>query len=119
MDVGEFGDRMQSASIKKVEMLQRIAFLVERHSKEVTPVAIGTLKRSIYTKVDPNGAWALVGTNLDTDSGSRVGYPTYVHNGTSKMAARPFFTWGMAASRDTAIQMMKDSGMRFLNELKG
>ena len=111
MDVGEFGDRMQSASIKKVEMLQRIAFLVQANSQRVTPVAIGTLKRSEYTKVDPSGAWALVGT--------KIGYARYVHDGTSKMAARPFFTWGMAASRDTAIQMMKDSGMRFLNELKG
>ena len=111
MDVGEFGDRMQSASIKKVEMLQRIAFLVQANSQRVTPVDTGTLKRSQYTKVDPSGAWALVGTN--------IAYARPVHDGTSKMAGRPFFTWGMAASRDTAIQMMKDSGMRFLSELKG
>ena len=111
MDVGEFGDRMQKASIKKLDMLQRIAFLVQANSQRVTPVDTGTLKRSQYTKVDPSGAWALVGTN--------IAYARPVHDGTSKMEARPFFTWGMTASRDTAIQMMKDSGMRFLNELKG
>jgi hypothetical protein len=76
---------------------QSFAELVLMHSREVCPVAEikgGTLKQSLEKKVIEPKVIELR---------SRTGYGGYVHFGTSKMVARPYFAWGT----DAAVGPMK------------
>lgn len=55
-------------------------------SRGVCPVDTGTLKRSLEFKEEAPKLITLR---------SRTGYGGYVHFGTSKMVARPYFAWGV------------------------
>jgi len=83
-----------------VKLLQRIAEediktfgqMALAQSREVCPVAEekgGTLKRSLEMKVVAPKVIELRG---------RTHYAGYVHFGTTRMAARPFFAWGTDAA---------------------
>lgn len=64
----------------------------------MTPRKTSTLARSINHRVEKSGERGIVGTN--------VNYARFVHDGTSKMAGRPYFQWALAASRDSIDQLM-------------
>lgn len=60
------------------------AFLVEGRSKKLSPVDTGRLRSSIATSLSiaDQGITSIVATNVD--------YAIYVHEGTRRMAGRPF-----------------------------
>lgn len=87
--------------------IQRSIFLIENNSKQVTPVDTGFLRETgMVTSFE-----ALIG-RLD----NTAPYATYVHDGTKKMEARPFFDQGIEASQadvdkffDEALSNLVDS----------
>ena len=89
-----------TARIGKERLMSRIVLTVEANSKRVTPVLTGNLKRSITSRVEAAGERGVVGTNAS--------YARFVHDGTSRMAPRPFFTNGMGLSRDSINGFMDD-----------
>jgi HK97 gp10 family phage protein len=68
-----------------MNMLEEYARYTERYAKQVTPVDTGRLRTSIGYEM--GNMEARVGTH-------NVKYATFVHEGTSKMRARPFLKWG-------------------------
>ncbi len=66
------------------DYVQKICYMVEGAAKELVPVDIGHLMRSITNEVNihENVITGVVGTN--------VKYAPYVELGTRKMAARPY-----------------------------
>ena len=110
MTPDELGGKMQRASVDKNKLMSRIVLTVEGNSKRVTPVRTGNLKRSETTRVEDGGNRGIVGTNAS--------YARYVHDGTRRMAARPFFEQGMAASRDTIDKMLEDAGLELFTKLR-
>lgn len=107
--VDDFGKKLSAAKIDKAKLLSKIALTVQGNSERVTPVKTGTLKRSETTRVEASADRAFIGSN--------VNYARFVHDGTSRMTARPFFEEGMEASRDTIDQLLEDAGMEFLSKL--
>lgn len=67
------------------EAIKKSAFLVERESKIVTPVLTGRLRASIFTTLKP----------LRATVQPKTDYALFVHEGTSKMRARPFMKLGL------------------------
>jgi len=69
---------------KLKEAVTKSAFLVEREAKMLAPVDTGRLRSSINTSygIGPLGIGAKVATDVE--------YAIYVHEGTSRMRARPF-----------------------------
>ena len=82
------GNKVSGKVIQKD--LEKFAFLTEDASKKVSPVDTGHMMRSIFTDVG----------KLTASVGPHVFYAPFVHEGTRKMAARPFLKWGLkTASR--------------------
>ena len=71
------------------QYLATIGALVETAAKNECPVRTGRLRSSINHRVEmtDRGMAAIIGTN--------VSYARYVHEGTSRMAGRPFLVNGM------------------------
>jgi HK97 gp10 family phage protein len=71
------------------KMLARIAAKAETASKARCPVDTGRLRGSINWRIemDGQGLVAIIGTNVE--------YAIYVHEGTSRMAGRPFLVEGV------------------------
>lgn len=65
-------------------------------SRGVCPVDTGNLKRHLEAKQEANRHSH--SAPKVTVLRSRTGYGGYVHFGTTKMAARPFFAWGTDAA---------------------
>lgn len=84
----ELGKRFNNVNIKGVvqNAIEEFAFLTERESKLVTPVDTGRLRSSIITDIG----------NLQARIAPHVYYATYVHEGTSRMKARPFMSIGLS-----------------------
>lgn len=108
-DVGKFGLKMAAASLDKQKLMSRIVLTVEGQTKPNTPVLTGNLKRSITTKVENSGERGIVGTNAP--------YARFVHDGTRRMAARPFITQGLAASRGTIDSLLEAAGVELFTKL--
>lgn len=83
-----YGAVQIDAWLKK--MVVQLSFEIERESKKVTPVDTGRLRSSIVTEIGGAGLKATVGPD--------VYYDIFVHEGTRKMRARPFMTWGVEAA---------------------
>lgn len=66
---------------KKVE---EYAYSIEHYAKMRTPVDTGLLRSSIRTDIG----------NLKAAVGPHTNYGIYVHEGTRRMAGRPFMRWG-------------------------
>lgn len=66
------------------DTIKKIAFAVERTSKQLTPVDTGRLRASIHTQPMLDWAQAKVSTNTE--------YAIFVHEGTRYMRGRPFMT---------------------------
>ncbi len=67
------------------------------------PFDTGTLRRSITSKVEESGnaVKGKVGTNVD--------YALYVHEGTSRMEARPFLLDAVMARKDATEQILRSA----------
>lgn len=66
--------------------IYKIALLIERNAKQLTPVNTGALRSSISTSFLIMGIGARVATNKD--------YAIFVHEGTRYMRSRPFMKKG-------------------------
>lgn len=72
---------------------------VETYCISVTPIDTGAL-RSTITAFVPNSGVSFVleaGGPAPAFGGSYIVYAGFVHDGTNRMAARPFITWTMTA----------------------
>lgn len=81
--------------------INRLAFSVERYSKQLTPVKSGKLRGSIHTSPETFGLRAIVATRTD--------YAIFVHDGTKYMRSRPFMVYG---ARFAQIGEFKDINKR-------
>lgn len=95
---------VQAGAILKDE-IQKIAFRIERNSKQLTPVDTGRLRASIHTQPMFGGFGAKISTNTE--------YAVFVHNGTRYMRARPFMA---EAVRQLGNQIEKDISSRIDTE---
>jgi HK97 gp10 family phage protein len=90
----------------KVKLMTRIVISVEGNAKREWPVGAprkySTLALSITHRVESTGDHGVVGTNIE--------YARFVHDGTSKMPARPFFKTALAASRGTIDELIQQAG---------
>lgn len=111
-DAAAFLDKLKGSKealdAMKLRLMQRVVLTVEGNAKRVTPVDTGTLRRSLYSKVETPERGVV---------GSNVNYARFVHDGTSKMAGRPFLQQGLEASRDAIDQLMREAGEAFLQGL--
>lgn len=80
-------------------LLTKAALIVEAASKMRAPSKTGTLRRDINSRVEGNAAYV----------GNAVKYSPFVHDGTSKMPARPYIQWGIEDSQSQLEQMMVDT----------
>lgn len=66
--------------------IKKLAFLVEREAKKVTPVRTGRLRASVRVEPMVKPLEAIIQPHTD--------YAIFVHEGTRFMRARPFMFWG-------------------------
>jgi hypothetical protein len=85
-----------SSAFKKIKLnsaiqegIEKYAFEILGEAKKVTPVDTGRLRGS--EKVDLFPLRAIVAPHTE--------YAVFVHEGTSRMRARPYMTWGMETAR--------------------
>lgn len=99
--------RLDATQIERVSstLLQRLVLIVEKHAKTRTPVRTGTLRRSITSTVQGANR-GIVGTN--------VAYARFVHDGTGRMAARPFLKRGLEDSRTAIDREVEAAGRRMI-----
>ncbi len=103
----------------KLKLLKRMTITVEGEAKKhpPTPSDTSTMRRSITHRVEPTASHGVVGTF--GRKGKNVGYARYVHEGTSKMPARPFLKWALDSSRaqfDVFIEQAGDELMARIAE---
>lgn len=78
--------------------IRKSAFLVERESKRVAPVDTGRLRSSIFTIIEP----------LKATVQPRTNYAIFVHEGTFKMASRPFMREGGERARSAIERVFNE-----------
>lgn len=71
--------------------VERLAFLIERESKQVTPVRTGFLRANIIP---------IMGNLMATIGPLGVPYDIFVHEGTKFMRPRPFMVWGTKSAME-------------------
>lgn len=86
----------------KIKLLKRMTITAEGNAKRVTPVLTGTLRRSITHRVESTGSHGVIGTNVE--------YARYVHDGTSRMQARPFLRQGIESSQPQFDAFIEKAG---------
>lgn len=86
----------------KKRLLKRMVITAEGNAKRVTPVLTGTLRRSITHRVESTGSHGVIGTNIE--------YARYVHDGTSRMQARPFLRQGIENSQAKFDEYIEEAG---------
>lgn len=98
--------------VKLHQSMQKAVLIAEGASKKQTPVKTGNLRRSETSRVQGGGMriQGIVGTNMQ--------YARFVHNGTRRMKARPFFDNGLAASRGQIVSVLQDAAASFLAGVK-
>ena len=89
------------------QMLMDVGFIVEGAAKQRTPVATGTLRRSITSRVEGNAAYV----------GSAVEYAPFVHEGTSRMAGRPFLQEGIDDSTHRIEAKLAEYGAQLFDKV--
>lgn len=109
MTPAELAGRLAAAELDMQEAMTRIVLTVEGKAKRVTPVDTGTLRRSITHRVESAGERGVVGTNVE--------YAPFVHEGTRRMAARPFLVQGMEASRTEIERILERAGVKLFTRI--
>lgn len=84
--------------INTEDALDIVANLTQSDAKDNCPVDTGKLQKSI--KIYRRKLRRQIGTNVD--------YGVFVHNGTYKMAGRPFLLNAFEANRQSFVQELKD-----------
>lgn len=88
--------------------LRKAALLVERYSKQVTPVDTGRLRASIFTDIQP-----LIATIQP-----KTDYAIYVHEGTRYITGRPFMKQGVEMAKDEIERVVNDEVSQGLKKVK-
>jgi len=89
---------LQSVADSDVKTFGQLALGESRHVCPVAEVLGGTLKNSLEMEVEKPKSIVLR---------SRTGYGGWVHFGTSRMVARPFFAWGTDAAIPKFVAFIK------------
>ena len=90
------------------EAVKKSGYQVEAEAKPVTPFDLGTLQRSIRTTI---GSFkATIKPNTD--------YADYVHEGTSRMAPRPYMRWGLDKAQGDIDRFFKEALDKTLKGIK-
>lgn len=114
MNIGELIGKIQQmreeAKRQKRELITKITFIAEGHSKEETPVDTGNLRRSENSRIvsDEEGR---VGTNVE--------YARWVHDGTARSAPNPYFTRGLERTRPEVEPLLKAAGEKITGAVGG
>ncbi len=111
MKLDQFQARMSEAAsevAKPRDALQKIALNQEGGGKRNAPVATGTLRRSITSRVD-SPTTARVGSNLE--------YAPFIHDGTRYMEGRPFLTDAIDQNQAGIERALKDFGEAVLRKV--
>jgi hypothetical protein len=98
-DFDRAAQRLDPARLEMYRLMSRIVITVEAEVKRHTRVRTGTLKRSWTSEVQRAGERGVVGTTIV--------YAPYQRN---KPAEE-----GLAASRDTIDQLLREAGMQFFS----
>lgn len=85
------------------KLITKIVIRAEANAKRsgVTPRKTSTLARSITSKVE-SSTRGVVGT--------RKNYARFVHDGTRRMAARPFLKWALERTMPEVDGLLRESG---------
>lgn len=105
----EASRRLEGGRLDKVGAMNRIVLTVERAAKKRTPVDTGTLRRSITHRVESSGERGVVGTNIE--------YSRFVHEGTSRMRARPYLEEGLRDSDGEIKRIIDDLGEGYMESI--
>ena len=89
----------------KTDALTAIIIVAEDKSVRLVPVDTGRLRADISHFVEPDGRFALLGTNVD--------YAVYVELGTFKQVAQPFIRPGLEGHE----QEYQRIAQQFMNEV--
>jgi HK97 gp10 family phage protein len=92
------------------KLVTKIVVRAEANTKRhgVTPRKTSTLARSITHRV-VSSTEGRVGTN--------VNYAKWVHDGTRRMAARPFFVWGITRTMQEVEPLLKEHGVSVVDDI--
>lgn len=133
----QIGDLEKLVKAKR-RLMTRIVLTVESYSKAEAPVRTGHLRRTITHQVSATGDRGVVGTNVNYAKPVHDGSKAYDIRPKNKKAlafksggsviftkkvhmpartANPFFTRGLAASRDMIEQFMTEAGEEYLGSL--
>ena len=83
-------------------LMMDACLLVEGDAKAKCPVDSGTLAGSIKSDTDMEGTQAVGYVHTDIE------YAPYVHDGTSKMAGRPFLQQAINKNKDNIVRVFAD-----------
>lgn len=89
------------------QMLTEIGLIAQAGAQRLTPVRTGTLRRSISSRVEGNAAY--IGTSVE--------YAPFVEYGTRYMAARPYLSAGIEASRSEIERKAAEYGAKILDKV--
>lgn len=84
------------------ELLTDIGLLAQGNAQRLTPVATGTLRRSITNRIEGNAVYI----------GTAVEYAPFVEYGTSRMAAQPYLQPGIDNSLSDVERLAADFGFK-------
>lgn len=104
----ELAERLRQP-IDRERVMQKVTLAALARSQRRTPVRTGTLRRSETTRVEPDGLRGYVGTNIR--------YAPFVHEGTRRMPARPFFRQGIADARAQIDAILEAEGAAYLKQV--
>ena len=83
-------------------LMNRACMVVEAEAKNTAPRDSGTLVNSIKHEVEEQGVKTIGAIYSELD------YAPYVHDGTSKMAGRPFLSKATITKRPEVVQVFTD-----------
>ena len=99
-----YGDKVFDLFLdSNVEAIEDANKVIEKNTKNITPVDTGKLKKSIESKVKEEEE-EVIGT-----IGTKVDYGLFVEIGTRKKAAKPFLRPGLAKSSSRILKIIKDA----------
>ena len=83
----------QTTRLKLTRETLALTLKVEKYAKREAPVDTGRLRANIHSEIEASGTVGRVTSDVD--------YAVYVHEGTSRMAGRPYLLKGLRhAKRD-------------------
>lgn len=108
-DFDALADKIKRTPFDTERLMTQLLFIVLANSQKRTPVRTGTLRRSETTRTEAQGTRGFIGTN--------VVYAPFVHYGTRRQTAQPFFEQGASDSRTQINALLAKTGDTYIVEL--